>query len=98
MADSENAIREVEREGKMNDDPWDKPVELPVQGSDHFHCIKNSRDAVACMAIAWPAPRDREYAMARRACLRALDGKLSNKRARAAFVAAAEKAGILPRR
>ncbi|THV12839.1 DUF982 domain-containing protein [Rhizobium rhizophilum] len=79
----------------MTNDPWDKPVELLIEDSSHFQCIKNSRDAVACMATSWPVRHDREYAAARRACLMALDGKLSSTRARSAFVAAAEKAGIL---
>lgn len=79
----------------MADDIWDKPIELMVDNSDHFHCVGNSREAMAFLATRWPGDRDAAYATARRACLKAIEGKARTDEARAAFISAADKAGIL---
>jgi Protein of unknown function (DUF982) len=79
----------------MTDDLWDKPVELMIDNSDHFHRVSNSREAVACLKTAWPAERCGAVAVARKACLMAIEGKGSREAAQSAFMKAAAKAGIL---
>lgn len=79
----------------MIDDLWDKPVELMIDGPDHFHCVGNSREAVACLSNSWPGEHDALYATARRTCLKAIEGKVRSEEAQAAFINAAENAGIL---
>ena len=79
----------------MTDDLWDKPVELMIENSDHFHRVSNSREAVACLAKCWPGEHDSAYAAARRICMKALNGKARSEEAQAAFLKAADGAGIL---
>jgi len=79
----------------MTEDLWDKPIELVVENSDHFHCVSNSREAIAFLTTSWPGGRDAAYAAARRACMKAIEGKVRTEEAQAAFISAAEKAGIL---
>lgn len=70
-------------------------MELRLEGPDHFHCVRNSREALACLATSWPAAHDATYAKARKDCLTALDQKLGDEEARASFVNAAREAGLL---
>lgn len=79
----------------MADDLWDKPVELMIESSDHFHTVGNAREAVACLMTRWPTARDNAFAEARKLCMKAVDGTSSSDQARAAFIAAAQTAGIL---
>lgn len=72
---------------------WGANVELTV--NDRFHVIRNARDAVAFLTKSWPENRSASYAAARKACLGAAEGTISNVEARAAFEAAAKEAGLM---
>ncbi len=82
----------------MNNSIWDVNVELAIECSDHFHVVRNAREAIACLTTRWPDIKGSNYAIARQICLDALEGTKSNAEARAAFEAAADEAGILKRR
>jgi hypothetical protein len=79
----------------MTADLWDHSVELTIENSDHFRCVSNSREAMECLSTCWPAKSGALFAAARRACLRAMDGKADHRQAQTAFVKAAQEAGIL---
>ncbi|MBY5682670.1 DUF982 domain-containing protein [Rhizobium leguminosarum] len=79
----------------MNDDLWDKPIELMIENSDHFRSIRGTRDAMACLMTSWPTKGGKAFSAARRACLAAIDGKVASEEAKLAFIRAAEEAGIL---
>jgi hypothetical protein len=79
----------------MTEDIWDKPVELMIENSDHFHRVSNSREAVACIKKSWPKEHCKAAATARKACLLAIEGRGTSTRAQAAFLQAAEIAGML---
>lgn len=79
----------------MATEVWRSPVELRHEDGDHFHCIRNSRDAVACLMTSWPATHDATYAAARKTCLMALSDQCSSEEARDAFIVAAATAKLL---
>lgn len=72
---------------------WDANVEVTFD--NHFHVIRNAREAVAFLMKSWPETKSASYAAARKACLDAAEGTIPGAEARAAFEAAAKKAGIL---
>ncbi|MCJ8520471.1 hypothetical protein ABID21_003666 [Pseudorhizobium tarimense] len=74
---------------------WDSQIEIICQGGDHFKSVRTPRDAITCLTNNWPAPHSRSYAAAKRACMRALVGEVPASVAEAAFIKAAEEAGIL---
>ncbi|MBP1862061.1 DUF982 domain-containing protein [Rhizobium herbae] len=80
-----------------NDSIWDVNVELAIECSDHFRVVRNAREAMACLTTSWPEIKGSRHAVARQACLAALEGTKTNAEARIAFEAAAEEAGILKR-
>lgn len=79
----------------MKIDIWDRGVELVIDGKDRFRTVKNTREAVACLATDWPGKKGPAYAAARKACLSALHGEPSDIDPRVAFIAAASECGIL---
>jgi hypothetical protein len=79
----------------MRTDIWDHPIEITCDGGDHFKSVCNPRDALACLNTSWPAASGSLQAAARRACLKAIEGTVPLSVAEAAFVEAAEAAGIL---
>jgi hypothetical protein len=79
----------------MTKELWDQPVELKIDNADHFQCVSSTRDAIAILAASWPSTHDTTYARARRICLKAASGKATSDEAYAAFLKAAEEAGIL---
>ncbi|TDK37104.1 DUF982 domain-containing protein [Rhizobium deserti] len=79
----------------MGADLWDNRVELMIENSDHFRCVSNSREAMECLSTCWPAKSGASFAAARKACLQSLTGKVDHRQAQAAFVRAAQEAGIL---
>lgn len=81
----------------MNNSIWDVNVELAMECGDHFHVVRNAREAIACLTTRWPDIKGSSYAVARQICLGALEGTKTNAEARAAFEAAADEAGILKR-
>jgi hypothetical protein len=79
----------------MTDDLWDRPVELMIENSDHFHQVRSSREAIACLMSSWPGDHTTGFAKARRTCMNAINGKARCEDAQAAFLKAAEEAGLL---
>ncbi|MCF6371084.1 DUF982 domain-containing protein [Rhizobium halophilum] len=79
----------------MQTNIWDNQIEIICDGGDHFKRVCSPRDAVACLTNHWPDQRGRAYAAAKRACLKAIKGEVALSIAEAAFVKAAEEAGIL---
>ena len=78
----------------MTVDIWDKPIELAVDGGDHFKSVQSCRDALTSLKTRWPKKGGPAYAAARRACLDALGGQGSSGDAAKAFEQAAKEAGI----
>jgi len=76
-------------------DLWDRPVELTIDGTDHFRRVSNSREALECLLTCWPTQSGEWYSRARKQCLQAVEGKGNHADAEAAFIKAAEEAGIL---
>lgn len=76
-------------------DLWDRSVELMIDSQDHFRCVSNTREAFECLSTCWPTKNGKWFAVARRRCMRALEGEGDPAEAEAAFIKAAEEAGIL---
>lgn len=74
---------------------WQTPVEVGVGKGDHFKCVHNSREALEALMTCWPDKGGRSYALAKRACLSALDGDEDPIVAACAFHEAAKEVGIL---
>lgn len=79
----------------MNNDIWDRSVELVIDGKDQFRTVKNTREAVEFLMTSWPAEKGPAYAIARKACLGALNGEPPDIDPRVAFIAAVSECGIL---
>lgn len=79
----------------MRTDLWDNRIEIVSDGGDHFKNICTPRDALACLSNDWPEPHSKSYAVAKRACVKAIEGKVPLSVAEAAFMKAADEAGIL---
>lgn len=79
----------------MRTDIWDTRVEIVSEGGDHFKSVCTPRDAIVCLTNEWPAPHSKSYAAAKRACVKALKGEVPLAVAEAAFIKAADEAGIL---
>jgi hypothetical protein len=76
-------------------DLWDHSVELMIESEDHFRCVSNSREAYECLSTCWPKKSGKWFTLARKSCLKALQGEGDPAEAEAAFIKAAEEAGIL---
>jgi hypothetical protein len=76
-------------------DIWDHSIELMIESSDHFRRVSNSREAMECLLTSWPVKSGKWFNLARKTCLRSLEGKADHVQAEAAFVKAAKEAGIL---
>lgn len=79
----------------MQTDIWNNQIEITCDGGDHFKKVSSPRDALACLANYWPTLRGGHHAAARRACLKALKGEVPLSVAEAAFIKAAQEAGVL---
>jgi len=79
----------------MTVDIWDRSVELMIDSSDHFRRVSNSREAVECLLTCWPVKTGKWFNLARKRCLKSIEGKGDQASAEAAFIKAAEEAGIL---
>ncbi|EJC83619.1 Protein of unknown function (DUF982) [Rhizobium leguminosarum bv. trifolii WSM2297] len=79
----------------MRRDFWDQPVEVIIGDGDHLKSIRNSRDALAYLMTSWPPEKAASFAVAKRICTDAVDGRADSSAAALAFKAAAEEAGIL---
>ncbi|WP_246647431.1 DUF982 domain-containing protein [Rhizobium laguerreae] len=38
----------------MQTEIWQTPIELAIEGGDHFKCVQNSRDALETLMTCWP--------------------------------------------
>ena len=74
---------------------WSTPIEVAVNGGDHFKSVCNSREALEALMTSWPAKGGRSFSAAKRACLKSLSGEATPASAARAFQEAAGKAGIL---
>jgi len=79
----------------MTVEMWEEAIEVTVDCGDHFRSVHNSREAIECLMTSWPYRGGKSFAMARRACLQAIYGRGTPRRAAEAFTAAAKEAGIL---
>lgn len=79
----------------MQTDIWENRIEITIDDGDHFKSVCPPREAIACLANGWPEPHGKLYAAAKRACMKALDGKVPLSAAEAAFIKAADEAGVL---
>ncbi|WP_306839069.1 DUF982 domain-containing protein [Neorhizobium huautlense] len=73
---------------------WEYPVEIDTGASGGLKCIKNSREAVASLAIDFPRG-GADAGLAKKVCLRAVSGTVPGDSAAQAFRVAARSAGIL---
>ena len=78
----------------MPDQYWEKGVDLELHGVGKYHMVKSTEDAADCLVYRWPTPRGRSWMTAQRACLKALEGRITARMARDAFIEAAEEADI----
>lgn len=76
---------------------WQIPIEIAVDGRDHFKSVNNSREALEALMTCWPVKGGRSFAIAKRACMNSLRGKAESVAAARAFQDAAQEAGILRR-
>ncbi|MBX5166350.1 MULTISPECIES: DUF982 domain-containing protein [unclassified Rhizobium] len=81
----------------MRRDFWDQPVEVIIGDGDHLKSIRSSRDALAYLMTCWPRERAASFAVAKRICTDAVDGRADPSAAALAFKVAAEEAGVLHR-
>jgi hypothetical protein len=79
----------------MSADLWERPVEVTIDHGDHFRSIRDCRDALAFMMTSWPEGRLASVALARRICLKAVEGRATSAAAASAFKTAAEEAGLI---
>jgi len=79
----------------MQDDLWETSFEIALDCGDHFKRVGNSREALEVLMTCWPRPAGRHFKAAKKACLGALDGKISSVVAAQAFRAAAKEVGLL---
>lgn len=78
------------------DQSWTRSVELELPKSGNVLMIKSTREASECLRH-WPEPHGAAYREAKRVCREAMMGEAPIAAARAAFVSAAEEAGIFIR-
>jgi hypothetical protein len=80
---------------KMSTELWPSTVEVTIDSGDHFKSVSNSREALACLMTCWPSRGGKAFAIARRACIGAMDGRVEASVAAEAFKTAALEAGLL---
>lgn len=74
--------------------PWDKGVELELHGVGKYRMVKSTDDAALCLLNRWPTNKGAAWIKAQKACLAALERRITARRARKAFIEAAEEANI----
>jgi ABC-type sugar transport system substrate-binding protein len=70
------------------------PLILVMSGSEKYRLVQSLTEAAKTLAEFWPIDDGEEYLEAVRTCVDALHGKMPPADARAAFIRAAEEAGI----
>jgi hypothetical protein len=83
------------QEVSMPTEIWQTPIEVAVEGGDHFKSVQNSREALETLMTCWPEKGGRSFALAKRACMKSLSGEADHAAAARAFQEAAIEAGIL---
>jgi hypothetical protein len=73
---------------------WDDGVELQLDGIGKYRTVKSTEDAARCLLELWPRDGGKAYMAAQRACLAALEGRVTADKARASFIEAADEADI----
>jgi len=76
------------------DQNWEKGVDLELHGVGKYRMVKSTEDAADCLVYRWPNPQGQSWMKAQRACLKALEGRITARMARDAFIEAAEEADI----
>jgi hypothetical protein len=80
----------------MDDQYWNRPVNIEFAGNDHRRTITATRYAIECLTTLWPETRGELHDSAVAICRAALRGDISPTLARAAFIAAAREENLLP--
>ncbi|WP_312408326.1 DUF982 domain-containing protein [Rhizobium sp.] len=73
---------------------WEYPVEITTGAAGGLKCVRNSREAVASLALDFPKG-GLDVGTAKKVCLRAVSGTVPGDSAAAAFRVAARSAGLL---
>ncbi|MBB4351748.1 DUF982 domain-containing protein [Aliirhizobium cellulosilyticum] len=73
---------------------WEYPVEIATGAAGGSKCIRNTREAVASLALDFPKGGP-DVGTAKKVCLRAVSGAVPGDSAAAAFRVAAKSAGLL---
>jgi hypothetical protein len=84
-----------QREASMPTEIWQTPIEVTVDGGDHFKSVHNSRDALEALMTTWPVKGGKSFTIAKRACMKSLSGEANAATAASAFREAAKEAGVL---
>ncbi|UWU29195.1 DUF982 domain-containing protein [Rhizobium sp. WSM1274] len=70
------------------------PLMLVINAKEKHRVVRSLGDVAEALVAAWPTGDGKEYIAAIRTCLDAIQGNVPAKLARAAFIRAAEEAGI----
>ncbi len=73
---------------------WEYPVEIATGTAGGLKCVRNTREAVASLALDFPKGGP-DVGTAKKVCLRAVSGAVPGDSAAAAFRIAAKSAGLL---
>jgi hypothetical protein len=75
---------------------WEKGVDLEL-GLGRYRNVTSTEDALACLHDRWQVSDGSAFMRAQRACMDALKGRVEARKARDAFIAAAEEADMFIR-
>lgn len=70
------------------------PLVLVMSGQERSRLVRSLGELANALVVAWPTDDGEEYIEAVKTCLDAIRGNIPAKTARAAFIRAAEEAGI----
>lgn len=79
----------------MSKEVWQTPIEVIVDGGNHFKSVHNSREALEALMTCFPVKGGRLFATAKRTCMNCLRGQSEPVAAARAFQEAAREAGVL---
>jgi hypothetical protein len=77
---------------------WDEGVDLELHGIGKYRTVKSTEDAAESLVNHWPRQSGPAWIKAQRKCLRALEGRITARKARDAFIRAAQEAEIYIRK
>jgi hypothetical protein len=81
----------------MNRGYWDQPVTIETLTLGKFQMVSSAAEAARILLEEWPVDEGDAYVAAKAACLSVLTGNTQPDVARAAFLKAAEEAGVFVR-